>query len=76
MHLIPKVFVEVSHVVHQDEHLEVGLQHRMLFVIIDNHLGLVSVHQDGQVLLQLSPLQVHIVFGEVSQKIVSSLGLH
>ena len=33
MHLIPKMFVEIRHVVHQDEHLEVGPKHGVLFVI-------------------------------------------
>lgn len=79
MHLIPKTFVEIRHVVHQDEYLEVGPKHWVLFVIIDNQLGLVSVHQNGQILLQLiprSPHRFHIGIGKVSQKIVSSLGLH
>jgi hypothetical protein len=79
MHLIPKIFVEIRHVVHQDVHLEVGPKHGVLFVIKDNQLGLVSVHQNGQILLQLiprSPRRVHIGIGKVSQKIVSSLGLH
>ena len=59
MHLIPKILVEVRHVVHQDEHFEVGPQHRFLFVVIDNQLGLVSVHQGSKVFLQLSSLLVH-----------------